>query len=691
MKLLICLVLFIFSISPTNALIINEIMYNPSGSDSGHEWIEVYNDRDTSINLEGWKLFEDDVNHALISISGNYALNAGEYAVVADEYKTFLLDYPDFYGTLLDSAWSSLSNSGEYIAIKNSSLDIVDEIVYPTELANGNGKSLERFDSGWNQSSFVGGSPGKQNNATISEAKKGLKLTVNLDEAYVGATYTSLFRIENLDHISGITDNINLTIYYNVSHKDRLLFNDTISIEGLNSFKTADTGLFSPSKEGIYTITGKILNSSVVDHNQDDDIDSKEISIINTMTIPCNIALNITKEKVIYNESESVKFYNNLNNESLPFTIRYWIEDFFEKTYKNPINTSNTNQKSWKTNIDEEDRVLFIKSEVYPLCNDTNITDNFAESMLIVRSRLSDLDSIEDSRLEITEIDKDAKFGEIIDVKVTIYKGNTNKYSVSLWAEDNGDKISETTKIHLYDKYSSYTGQIPLKIDANCNGKLDDGRYRVILGGLDNQYTKRIEIGGIKSGICPGSTSGSTTTTSSVNSRPKGFEYDLMDFNEIVDPGKKFSTKVKLDNNDDKDISIKVWSYVYRGPNSYSGPREENMKTFTLKANSLEIIELSNVVAATEPGEYKLKVMVNKDNQKTNDEITKDITISSNQNSVGKSENNETTKIQTNSKITNNILSEKIYKSSNEKTKHLVPIFIIILSIMLNIVLIWRR
>lgn len=47
------------SISSTPNIVINEFMANPEGSDSGNEWIELYNKSDNSVNLSGWKLGEE--------------------------------------------------------------------------------------------------------------------------------------------------------------------------------------------------------------------------------------------------------------------------------------------------------------------------------------------------------------------------------------------------------------------------------------------------------------------------------------------------------------------------------------------------------------------------------------------------------------------------------------------------------
>ena len=164
--------------------------------------------------------------------------------------------------------------------------------------------------------------------------------------------------------------------------------------------------------------------------------------------------------------------------------------------------------------------------------------------------------------------------------------------------------------------------------------------------------------------------------------------------NKNIEVDKEFTTKIKFDNNDDQNINIKLWSYVYRGSKSYSGDREENKKEFVLKANSLDIVELSNIVDEAEPGNYKFKVLVNKNNQKTNNQIIKDVIINEDikTEKIYVKQSKETIDTEIKKQIANNVLTGNIvYESTSEKAKNLVPIFIIILLTLLNIILIWRR
>ena len=56
-----------------SAIIINEIMYDASGSDAGKEWIELYNNGE-EINLTGWKFYEGGTNHGLSLKQGDLML-----------------------------------------------------------------------------------------------------------------------------------------------------------------------------------------------------------------------------------------------------------------------------------------------------------------------------------------------------------------------------------------------------------------------------------------------------------------------------------------------------------------------------------------------------------------------------------------------------------------------------------------
>lgn len=143
------------------AVILNEIMYDVAGSDTGREWIEIYNTGNSVQNLSSWKFVENGVNHNLDLIAGSFILEGTSYAIIADNSASFLVDYPHYTGILLDSSFS-LSNSGEYLALFDGTT-IISEINYSTSWGGGNGYSLERLNEIWNTSLVQNGTPGKAN------------------------------------------------------------------------------------------------------------------------------------------------------------------------------------------------------------------------------------------------------------------------------------------------------------------------------------------------------------------------------------------------------------------------------------------------------------------------------------------------------------------------------------------------
>lgn len=155
-KLWITLIFIFFPAICHANILINEIMYDLEGSDGDREWIEIYNNASTTIDLTGWKFYEAETNHR---IKGDLILSGGEYAVIVDKEETFLIDNPNYQGKIFDSSFS-LNNKGEYLALKDADLNIIDEITYNPDLgAKGNGKTLSLINNNWIESDSTPGAP----------------------------------------------------------------------------------------------------------------------------------------------------------------------------------------------------------------------------------------------------------------------------------------------------------------------------------------------------------------------------------------------------------------------------------------------------------------------------------------------------------------------------------------------------
>lgn len=103
-----------------------------------------------------------------------------------------------------------------------------------------------------------------------------------------------------------------------------------------------------------------------------------------------------------------------------------------------------------------------------------------------------------ESEIEILDVDDAARFGQTIDVKLRVYRGDTRKYAVYAEIED----ISKETTMHFDDKFTNYTLTVPIQIKPNCKEEYPNGRYRLVVHGLDADDSERILVSGLTSSLC---------------------------------------------------------------------------------------------------------------------------------------------------------------------------------------------
>ncbi len=115
MKPLLIPIILVALITKTHALIISEIMSNPIGSDSGREWLEVYNDGQTPIDLSKLTISVKGATPDIVTqVSGGASLLPGDYAVIGATVSGathFTDDYPSFTKPLFKSS-VTLANTG---------------------------------------------------------------------------------------------------------------------------------------------------------------------------------------------------------------------------------------------------------------------------------------------------------------------------------------------------------------------------------------------------------------------------------------------------------------------------------------------------------------------------------------------------------------------------------------------------
>ena len=153
-----------------NALVINELYYNPASEHGGElvaEFLELFSPGTEELNIGGY-YFKEGIQFTFPS---GTTIGSGEYIILAKNPDTYEGNSNQVFGYQ-----GSLSNAGEQVVLVDAGGEIIDELVYSDrdfwpEAADGSGYSLELDDpfkdnmqyQNWRTSYIPGGTPGREN------------------------------------------------------------------------------------------------------------------------------------------------------------------------------------------------------------------------------------------------------------------------------------------------------------------------------------------------------------------------------------------------------------------------------------------------------------------------------------------------------------------------------------------------
>lgn len=557
--------------------------------------------------------------------------------------------------------------------------------------------------------------------AVYAENTPTISLTANLEPTlYTDTKYTALFKIE-IKNKSPCSPKDSVTVFYNISKDNALIQEDSFSKE-MGCTTSASTGEFTPSEPGNYTLCGLITNSSI--SSIPTTPSCMEFMVIGTAELACDINLQLEFENqyLFYEEGQSIQFKPTVSDKEFPFVIEYWIEDLFGDLVKPKVNTTNTNQKTWKTNIEEQDRVLFLKTIVYPSCNDADLSDNIAEQMFIVTNSQSSTENLEEQNddgetgsetsknaaIEILKISPgNVSFGEILEAEIEIYKNDTDKYSISVWAEKDGKIISEKSKIHLKTKNTAYKLVIPVLLDANCNNKNTDGTAKLVVEGLSLEEKKEFSVKGINEQLCPKETETKSSTESTSTKTENSAE--IIDLPGEIESGEALRVIVEFTATEDADFE--AWSYLYRGSKCYScasgaEKRDQNIISFSVDEDKTKSV---NLLVKTdkdmEEGEYNFMFKYKKEGQKTEKSLSEKIYVTKVKGQVHT--DNQSLMLLSQAADSESPITEKkeeidqaelsdykgivVYESTSEKSKNLISWVLFVAFGLLSLILIIKK
>lgn len=130
----------------SQAVTVSQIVITEIGTfeTSDEEWIEILNTTTAPVDMTGWKFFENQTNHGITAFRGDAIIDPGEYAVIANKADLLAQKYTQYTGTIMDSSWSSLSEDGEEIGIKDNAGNLIESFIYSKITKVSASTSIER-------------------------------------------------------------------------------------------------------------------------------------------------------------------------------------------------------------------------------------------------------------------------------------------------------------------------------------------------------------------------------------------------------------------------------------------------------------------------------------------------------------------------------------------------------------------
>ena len=168
----------VFTFTGGSGIVINEINYKDAVGFEVKDWVELYNNSESTVDLSGWVFKDNDDLHEFIIPNGT-VLAPDSYIVLAQSLVDFQSKFPGV-SPVLGSFTFGLSGGGELVRLFDNTGILVDSLEYndinpwPTE-ADGNGPTLELISSeldnnlgeNWDACAAPGfehGTPSTQNN-----------------------------------------------------------------------------------------------------------------------------------------------------------------------------------------------------------------------------------------------------------------------------------------------------------------------------------------------------------------------------------------------------------------------------------------------------------------------------------------------------------------------------------------------
>ncbi|MBI4151538.1 lamin tail domain-containing protein [Candidatus Woesearchaeota archaeon] len=726
------ILLILFSAGIVAALQIQEIAYDPSDAFGGqlNEWVELWNDGNESLNLSGCFLDKKPLPSLVVS--------SGNFTIVARKPELFK-NMSSFNGTIIPLSLS-LANGGDTIVLNGTCS--AQATYTPTLGASKNNKTLERRqDNTWGESLFAGGSPGEQNSIWENGVSSIPKILITeflpnpagADDAFLpqgewieiynngsrdldlrgtvlmdnsgGKLFLSDTNVQG-GQLSSLCSRCYLLVYRN-GDSDFSLDNDYDEIILLDQQQNPlATMSYSGSKEGFswqyngsqwLLATPTPLSPFFADESCDIALSLQGNPISNTSKLlfsltvenPSPKPVSITVSGMITTVSGSVvKEYTPWTNVSLRSSL----------------------QKEYSPTLPSGLHLVIFSLDNFS-CSDRQLENNVVKRLYLLQTG-ENLSQTE-STIVIEKIylgsDETARWGDLLSLRLSIFKGNGTKNEVRLWAEADGKKVSTTTSFLLKEKYHLSTLTVPLQLDSRCEESGSE-EVTIVVEGLGQRMEKVVSVEGISKDLCKTTTIYSTATaTTAAKSKAASLSLEVPP-SVVAGDVLRVIASVKGAVKDKDSVDYSLSGYVYTGRTCYSCLQNSVSNGREIASLSLRSGEerTKNLLLQIDPdvpeGMYKVKVRLLQEGLKTPKEATAEIFVRAKPTVVEQAVNSSfnssplllatpslASRVQLQTQTDSSVPGIVVYESTSAKSKKTTPYFLIIsLALLVVAVVAWR-
>jgi hypothetical protein len=328
---------------PTSSVVINEIVYAPTGGEP--EWVELYNTTNADVDLENWRLSNRTIATKYTLSTTSVILKPLSYAVVTKDASilNFHSTPPGLLVLVPNLPTALLSNAGDAVVLYDTRGVIMDSLTYTPAWGGANGKSMERIaidvsstdSSNWATSVDVEGStPGRQNSVVtlandlrIVRVRAVEPLSVQDGSALSVAL---LVTVQNTGKEPAV--GFSVKFYYDADRDSVLLPEELVgTVASEATLQRKDTTLVPFTWTGVPS--GLIRMIGVVDYNKDERLSNNAASIdLRIGSQPRALIINEIMYAPLTGQAEWIELYNP---NSFPVDMTDWtLSDMRDATGK---------------------------------------------------------------------------------------------------------------------------------------------------------------------------------------------------------------------------------------------------------------------------------------------------------------------------------------------------------------------